>query len=850
MNHGYFHRELPEALADLTDLAFDLRWNNCPAARHLWSRFDPGIWERTENPFLVLQSAHQDQIDAAANDEPLLRELQDWQNEVGEYYSSEPEFRSLDPDHVLKTVAYFSMEFGLSESLPIYSGGLGMLAGDHLKTASDLGVPLVGIGLLYQQGYFRQVIGDSGEQVEAYPFNDPGSLPVRPVAEPDGQWLRVKLPLPGRSLYLRVWEARVGRVRLLLLDSNDSMNTAWDRGITAQLYDAGRDKRLLQEIVLGVGGWRLIEQLGLDVDVCHLNEGHAAFAVLARAAAFSQKHGVLLRQAFTATRAGNVFTTHTPVEAAFDRFDAQLLARYARSFLDEVGLPLDELLALGRQNPDDTSEPFNMAWLAMHGCCHVNAVSRLHGEVSRSLFSSLFPRWPQNEVPVRAITNGVHVPTWASRRAAKLWGDETGNHLWLDGLQHVADRILALPPEDIWSFRTVQRQALLEHVWIRYAEQIESDAATKGGTVPDPDAMLDPNVLTIGFARRFATYKRATLLLSDPERLKRLLLDEHRPVQLVVAGKAHPNDGFGKDLVRQMTQFLSQPELRGRAIFLEDYDMVLGQHLVAGVDVWLNTPLRPNEACGTSGMKVLVNGGLNVSVLDGWWDEAVDVDEPDAGDKASLRPGWIVGSREPGSVDEVNRRDAASLFDVLENEVIPEFYDRDADGIPHRWIDRVKASMAQLTPQFSATRMLHEYVEHAYLPAARAYSARAADGAKLAADVRKWIDHVKTHWGHVRIGQVRRCENGDERSVSVDCWLDDIPPEFVRVELYAESQGSTPTSIIELSRSDSLPGAVNGFRFAGSIPGTRPLNDYTARIRPQHPAAFVPIENDCILWEH
>lgn len=848
MNHGYFHRELPESLADLTELAFDLRWNNCPAARHLWSRFHPEMWERTENPFLVLQSAHQDRIDAAATDATLLRELEEWRSEVDEYYSTEPEFRTLDPGGTLKTVAYFSMEFGLSEALPIYSGGLGMLAGDHLKTASDLGVPLVGIGLLYQQGYFRQVIGDSGEQLEAYPFNDPGSLPVRPVAESGGHWLRVCLPLPGRSLYLRVWEARVGRVRLLLLDSNDAMNTAWDRGITAQLYDAGRDKRLLQEIVLGVGGWRLIEQLEIDVDVCHLNEGHAAFAVLARAAGFSQKTGLPLHESFTATRAGNVFTTHTPVEAAFDRFGVQLLTKYAQPFLDEVGLPIEDVLALGRQNRDDQAEPFNMAWLAMHGCSHVNAVSQLHGEVSKTLFSSIFDRWPRQEVPIRAITNGVHVPTWATRRAAKLWGDECGGHLWLDGLQHVSDRIHSLPPEELWAFRTVQRQALLEHVWVRNAEHVDSEADAEAAS--DVTTMLDPNVLTIGFARRFATYKRATLLLSDPERLKRLLLDEHRPIQLVVAGKAHPNDGFGKELVRQMTNFLGQPELRGRAVFLEDYDMVLGQHLVGGVDVWLNTPLRPNEACGTSGMKVLVNGGLNVSILDGWWDEAVDFDEPSRDSDLPLRPGWIVGSRESGSFEELSRRDAASLFDVLENEVIPEFYDRDEDGIPHRWIDRVKSSMAQLTPQFSATRMLHEYVEHAYLPAANAFAARAADGAKLATEVRQWSNHVKANWAHVRIGQVRCCEGRGERTVSVDCWLDDIPPEYVRVEFYAEAAGAKRQSIVELARADELPGAVNGFRFTGEIPGDRALSDFTARIVPHHPAAFVPIENDCILWDH
>jgi len=843
MNHGNFHRELPDALSDLADLAFDLRWNNCPTARHLWSRFHPEMWERTENPFLVLQSTHQERIDAAAGDETLLQELAEWRREVEEYYASVPAFQSLDPDHTLHTVAYFSMEFGLSEALPIYSGGLGMLAGDHLKTASDLGVPLVGIGLLYQQGYFRQVIGDNGKQLEAYPFNDPGSLPVRPVADQDGHWVRVRLPLPGRTLYLRVWKAQVGRVTLYLLDSNDALNTPWDRGITAQLYDAGRDKRLLQEIVLGVGGWRLLERLQLDIDVCHLNEGHAAFAVLARAVGFARTHDVPIRVAYRATRGGNVFTTHTPVEAAFDRFDPQQLAKYAQPFLDEVGLSIDRVLALGRRNPDDESEPFNMAWLAMRGCCHINAVSQLHGSVSRELFGTLFPRWPRHEVPIHPITNGVHVPTWASRRAAKLWGDETGGHLWLEGLAHVSDSIRAMSPEVLWSFRTVQRQALLQHVWARCAEQSESKADAPGRDAAED--MLDPNVLTIGFARRFATYKRANLLLSDTERLKQLLLDEHRPVQLIVAGKAHPNDGFGKELVQRMTTFLRQPELRGRALFLEDYDMVLGQHLVAGVDVWLNTPHRPNEACGTSGMKVLVNGGLNISILDGWWDEAVDTAETEV-----PRPGWIVGSREGGSFEELYQRDAASLFDILENQVVPEFYDRDEDGIPHRWVDRVKESMAQLTPQFSATRMLHEYISEAYLPAAKAYAARSADGAKLAAELLEWSDGVDSHWCHVRIGQVRSTDNEDGRHVSVECWLDDLPADGARVELYAEQGSGQAPDIISLEQSDSLPGSVNGFHFRGVVPHDRLLSNFTARVVPHHPAAFIPVENQNILWEH
>lgn len=843
MDHNYFERELPAALSDLSELAIDLRWNDCPAAQQLWRRFDREMWNRTENPLLVLQSVRQEQIDAAATDATLLEQLATWRRNVAEYDRATPQFRVLDPDRALQGVAYFSMEFGLSEALPIYSGGLGMLAGDHLKTASDLGVPLVAVGLLYQQGYFRQVIGENGEQLEAYPFNDPGSLPVQPVTDAEGQWLRVPLPLPGRTLNLRVWEAKVGRVRLLLLDSNDAMNTPWDRGITAQLYDAGRDKRLLQEIVLGVGGWRLVEQLNPEIDVCHLNEGHAAFAVLARAAGFAKSHNVSLRVALTATRAGNVFTTHTPVEAAFDRFDAGQFAHYAQPFVDEVGLPLQRLLRLGRRNPDDHSEPFNMAWLAMRGCCHVNAVSQLHGHVSRSLFGTLFPRWPRHEVPIRAVTNGVHVPSWVSSRAASVWGNAAGGNLWQNGLDQVSQRIGELPVQQIWSFRTEQRMALVKYVSERCGIQSRTGQSQRGNC--SLDTLLDPNILTIGFARRFATYKRANLLLADPERLKRLLLDEHRPIQLLVAGKAHPNDGLGKELVQHMTRFLSQPELRDRAIFLEDYDMVLAQHLVAGVDVWLNTPLRRNEACGTSGMKVLANGGLNVSILDGWWDEAVNFDEPDA-----TRPGWIVGSRESGSSDELWRRDAASLFDVLEHEVIPEFYDRDADGLPHRWVARVRASMSRLTPEFSATRMLQQYIADAYLPAARAFAERSAENARLAAELLEWNEKISTHWNHVRIGQVRGWEDDSRQQVSVECWLGDLPNGGVRVELFADGNNDQPPEVVALQQTEELPGAVNGFVFSGTLPSQRPLSDFTVRIVPHHPAAFVPIENSSILWEH
>jgi starch phosphorylase len=570
-----------------------------------------------------------------------------------------------------------------------------------------------------------------------------------------------------------------------------------------------------------------------------LNEGHAAFAVLARAVSFAKRYGVTLPVAFTATRAGNVFTTHTPVEAAFDRFDPKLIAQYAQPFLEESGFPLDDLLRMGRcTNNENPKELFNMACLAMRGCGHVNAVSRLHGDVSKGLFSGLFPRWPYQEIPVQPITNGVHVPTWASRCAARLWGEEAGRHLWLDGLQHISDRIKALPDDKLWAFRTRQRQALLDYVETRYNSSSNGDSVL--GSIEGH--LFDPNVLTLGFARRFASYKRANLMLVDPQRLKNMLLDKHRPVQLVVAGKAHPNDELGKALIQQVTLFLRQPELRGRTVFLEDYDMVVGQHMVAGVDVWLNTPLRPNEACGTSGMKVLANGGLNVSILDGWWDEALD------GYNSSPQPGWVVGSRANGAAEDLEAVDAASLFDVLEQQVIPEFYDRDEDGIPHRWVHRVKSSMAMLTPQFSATRMLHEYIDRAYLPAASAYAARCANYAALAKEIREWTELLRSEWHHIRLGRLWYTDADGQPMAHVECWLDDIPGTAVRIQLYADAGEGLPVSIVTLQQDRELPGSVNGFVYCGLIPGDRRPSDYSVRVIPYHAGAMVPIENQCIYW--
>jgi len=594
----------------------------------------------------------------------------------------------------LTSIAYFSMEFMLSEALPIYSGGLGNVAGDQLKTASDLGVPVVGVGLLYQQGYFRQAIDRDGAQQALFPYNDPGQLPITPVREPNGEWLRLELSLPGYSVWLRAWQVQVGRAKLYLLDSNDPANFPARRGITSELYGGSPELRLNQELVLGIGGWRLLKALGIKPEVCHLNEGHAAFAVLERAWTFMEETGQPFDVALTATRAGNLFTTHTAVDAGFDRFVPSLIEQYLGSYAQsKLGISLNDLLALGRQNREDSFEPFNMAYLAVRGSGAVNGVSRLHGQVSRQLFEPLYPHWPQIEVPIGHVTNGVHMSSWDSEETDALWTGTCGKSRWLGTLETLEEDMRKLPDYRLWECRASARESLIEYVRGRLSRQREAAGASPE-EVEDAKHIFDLNALTLGFARRFALYKRPNLLLHDPERILRILTDPERPVQLIIAGKAHPADHAGQAMIQEWTHFIQRTQARGRVIFLSDYDMLLTGQLVQGVDVWLNTPRRPWEACGTSGMKVLVNGGINLSELDGWWAEAYS---PDVG--------WALGDgKEHGDDPAWDAVEAEALYALLEKEVIPEFYDRDSKGIPVAWVARIRESMARLTPRFSANR--------------------------------------------------------------------------------------------------------------------------------------------------
>ena len=832
-------RPLDAGISDaLTDLALDLRWSFNHSADQLWEQLDPELWELTHNPWVLLQTVSREKLQTLTSNPEFQKLLADLHREKILAEASESWFQKSHPRSGVSTVAYFSMEFMLSEALPIYSGGLGNVAGDQLKAASNLGVPVVGIGLLYQQGYFRQEIDAEGHQQALYPFNDPGQLPIRPVREPNGEWLRLAVALPGLKLWIRVWQVQVGRVKLYLLDTNDPANLPSCRGITSQLYGGGPELRLRQELVLGVGGWRLLRALGLEPEVCHLNEGHAAFAVLERARSYMEENGKSFDVALAVTRAGNLFTTHTPVEAGFDRFAPSLIERYLREYAEEkLSISVDDLLAMGRRDRQDPSEPFNMAYLAIHGSGAINGVSKLHGQVSRRLFQPLFPRWPEADVPVTHVTNGVHVPTWDSVEADRLWELHCGKQYWYGTLADKEKDIRAAGDSDLWQLRTNTCKDLVAYVRRLYGRQL----ATRGASSEDLSLaaqILDENVLTLGFARRFAAYKRPNLLLHDPARLINILTNPERPVQLVLAGKAHPQDVEGQEMIAQWFEFVRRPEVRSRVVFLSDYDVLMAEHLVQGVDVWVNTPRRPWEASGTSGMKVLVNGGLNLSELDGWWAEAY-----------SPEVGWAIGDgREHGDDPSWDAAEAGQLYAVLEREVIPEFYARDEHGIPRCWVARMRESMARLIPAFSTNRVVRQYTEEHYLSAAAAFRQRAENQGSKGVDLALWQAELAKHWSAVRFGPATVEQQGEQYLFHVQVFLGDFDPDAVRVELYAEAQKDGEPIAEAMTREELLAGRASAITYSASVPASRPVADYTPRLVPRHEGAFVPLEAPFILW--
>ena len=836
---------LPERLKALRELAMNLLWSWDDEIRVLFTRLDIDLWNATyQNPVLMLGQISQERLEELEKDDGFLAFLDRTYERYRSYLRETTWWDKRYTERPL--VAYFSAEYGLAECLPVYSGGLGVLSGHHLKSASDLGVPLVGVGLLYQQGYFRQYLTADGWQQENYPTNDFYNLPVQPLSREDGSPLRVSVRLAGRDAQVQVWRADVGRLPLFLLDTNVPENPADLRKITDQLYGGDQETRIQQEIVLGMAGLRALRALGMKPDVCHMNEGHAAFLALERIRGLVQEEGLTFAEAFEAARAGSIFTSHTPVPAGFDIFPADLMDRYFTDYREEVGVSRKGFLALGSGEANGGDGGFNMAALALRTSAYANGVSELHGHVSRALLSKVLPGVPVEEVPIGHVTNGAHTRSCVSREMAGLFDRYLGGDWWRrPGHATTWDGVDAIPDEELWATHERRRERLVAYARARLMKQVQQ----RGGSQRDVErarGVLNTRTLTIGFARRFATYKRANLILQDPDRLARILVSAERPVQILFAGKAHPKDNEGKRILKAVFDFCHRDDVRPHCVLLEDYDIAMARYLVQGVDVWLNTPRRLMEASGTSGMKVLPNGGLNLSTLDGWWAEAY---EPEVG--------WAIGKGETytdlGYQDYV---ESHALYELLEKEVVPLFYQRSADGLPRPWIARMKKSMRKLTSAFSCNRMLWEYCERFYLPAARYHSALSENAHARARGLSEWKRTVLHEWGAAAVLEVTPLAQGtrtvgDGFELEAEVKLGPLGPDDVRVEVYygpLDPSGqivqarTAPMRLVE-----KRDGGVH--RFAGSVPCDRTgMQGYAVRLRPSHPDANNVLATGLLTW--
>ncbi|WP_189492146.1 alpha-glucan family phosphorylase [Streptomyces antnestii] len=817
---------LPEPLTPLHELAHNLRWSWHPGTRDLFRSMDPARWAASDgDPVRFLGAVAPARLAELAADEAFLRSLGEATEDLRSYLEGDRWYQEQNGS-LPAAVGYFSPEFGITAALPQYSGGLGILAGDHLKAASDLGVPLIGVGLLYRHGYFRQSLSRDGWQQEHYPVLDPHELPLTPLRESDGTDCRIALALPGGGrLLARVWQAQVGRVPLLLLDSDVEENGPGARDVTDRLYGGGSEHRLLQEMLLGIGGVRAVRAYCRltghpEPEVFHTNEGHAGFLGVERIQELAGR-GLDFDSALEAVRAGTVFTTHTPVPAGIDRFDRELVARHFGPGAELPGIDVGRVLALGTETyagGDPTL--FNMAVMGLRLAQRANGVSTLHGRVSREMFSGLWPGFDPEEVPITSVTNGVHAPTWTAPEVLRLGSRDLDDHEAV---------VTGTPGRDIWELRRELRGRLVEEVRRRLAASWRQRGAGTAelGWI---DGVLDPDVLTIGFARRVPSYKRLTLMLRDPDRLTRLLLDPERPVQIVVAGKAHPADDSGKRLVQELVRFTDDPRVRHRIVFLPDYGMAMARNLYPGCDIWLNNPLRPLEACGTSGMKAALNGCLNLSVLDGWWDEWFTPDF-----------GWAIPTADGSGTDEERRDDleAAALYDLVERRVVPRFYERGPDGLPDRWIEMVRRTLTQLGPKVLAGRMVREYVEKLYAPAAHAARALTPDAAR---ELARWKSRVRAAWPGVAVDHVEAAgaaaELGASLVLRVRVALDELGPEDVEVQAVA-GRVDSGDRIADATRVALKPSGgpdLDGrWSYEGplSLDRTGPFG-YTVRILPAH----------------
>ena len=852
---------LPDPLRNLETIAKNMFWSWNPEFVDLFKRIDCSLWAACgHNPIKLLGTISQAKLEALAENQGFLCELQRAVEKLKYYLERPTWFEKVCAKYSEPVIAYFSAEFGIHECLPIYAGGLGILAGDHLKSASDLGVPLVGVGLLYQKGYFRQYLNIDGWQQEVYIENDVYNMPIDLIRKESGRPLTISVEYPDRCVIAQIWCVSVGRTKLYLLDTNIAANSPVDRMITSSLYGGDRELRIRQEVMLGIGGLKALAAMGITPTVCHMNEGHAAFMALERIRALRSSTNMTFDEALEATRAGNVFTIHTPVKAGLDEFRVGLMDKYFGTYFPHLGINRKRFLGLGRMFPDDDTESFKMPILAIKLSAYMNGVSKLHGEVSRQMWASLWPSVPINEVPIISITNGIHIKNWLSEEMTALyerylgpnWSDETlDKSLW--------NNIDQVPDEELWRAHQRCKEQLIVFARNRLKAQMQRRGSYHT-ELNHAEEVLDPEVLTIGFARRFATYKRANLLLKDTQRLIKLLTNPQRPVQFIFAGKAHPSDTEGKDIIRQVVHFANQPDVRRRVVFIEDYDIDVARFLVRGVDLWLNTPRRPLEASGTSGMKVAVNGVLNMSTLDGWWCEGY-----------TPEGGWAVGAgetyKDPDYQDMV---EVQAIYNLLENEVIPLFYTRSADNLPRAWMHRVKNSIRWIAPRFNTHRMVADYVRRFYNPAMARWRYLTGNDMAVARELSRWKTALVQAWPEFAVkdvlmevtnGQLTEPLNlkqpqlnvGRRLTVKTLVKLGRVSPSDVSVQLYhgpVDSWGNiTNGSAVTMNYKESSPQDGEHW-FAGSINcAATGQRGASVRILPNHPDLVSPCEIGLILWE-
>lgn len=840
--------DTPERLERLNDLAYNLwfSWNN--HALRLFEELDWASWkEVAQNPVRMLCVVPQEKLELAAKKAHYFAELSAVYDAYRQYLDETTWFEKHHGKRERSSplVAYFSCEFGLSECLPVYSGGLGVLAGDYMKSASDLGIPAIGVGLLYQQGYFRQQLNAQGVQQEFYPDNDWYSMPVKLVCDAQGAPVMEQVKFGKNAIHFQIWEVNVGRVKIYLLDTNVEANPPSYRATTTRLYDSDRNIRIHQEILLGIGGVKALKALGIDPAVYHVNEGHSAFLLLERIRSLMAEKGLSFHEAGELVWATTVFTTHTPVAAGNERFDPDLMMRHFENYALELGLKWDDFMALGRENPQNLNEEFCMTILALKYAAFVNGVSKLHAGVSRKMWQNIYPHVPENEIPIVGITNGIHAPSWLNPELAELLQGKNENGDFPEAAMW--NRIESVSDRDLWKEKNNNRKRLVEFA----REHVGWQLARRGASAADmarANQLLDPGTLTIGVARRFATYKRGSLFLHNPQRLKKILTDSKRPVQIIVGGKAHPADHYGKDLIRRIVEFSKQPEFMDRIVFLEDYDIQVARHLVQGADIWLNTPRRPLEASGTSGMKAAINGTLNFSILDGWWDEAY-----------TPEVGFAIGHREEyDNTDTQDQIESDLLYGALEKEIIPMFYNRADDGIPHQWVRMMKNSIKMLGPQYSSHRMVREYMDTFYLKAEELCKRLGSNGLEGARQFSEWHRKMLADWQKIDIVKVEtpaRDNVKKGKKLEVTAWvnLNGLNPDHVICEV-CHGPLDASRNMIEFSDANCVTmnrtAAEEGLHvFKTDILCTRGGRyGFTVRIRPQHPNLPVKHLPGLIKW--